>query len=103
MGAVSNVASRSGFELPRPHRRRILRASLPLAHSVPGFRPFMSIYPFKDCHKLKYPFLSLAEFREVPLPFTLSFKASDGHPVEAYSPDKRHFANVFTQFLHTVE
>ena len=95
MGAVSDVASRSGFELPQPHRRRILRASLPLAHSVP--------YPLKDCHKLKYPFLSLAGFREVPFAINLSFKASDGHPVEAYSPDKRHFANVFTQFLHTVE
>ena len=30
--------------------------------AVPGFCPFMSLYPLRGCHKLKYPFLSFTEF-----------------------------------------
>ena len=39
--------------------------------AVPGFRPFMSLYPLKDRPHPKNPFLSLTELRGVPLPWIL--------------------------------
>ena len=55
-------------------------------YTVPGFRPFMSLYPLKDRPHPKNPFLSLTELRGVPLLWILKKFGSQGlkNPLRRY-------------------